>query len=68
MGSSFCLGISPLSVAIARRHWQTARLILAIATAQYQPSERNKGFSTRNVVLGAYNIWFKAWPVLDVKS
>jgi hypothetical protein len=44
---------TPLFVAIARRHWETARLILAIAVAQYHPKEDDKGFSIRDLVLGA---------------
>ncbi|KAF8260330.1 hypothetical protein EI94DRAFT_1780506 [Lactarius quietus] len=33
------LGWTPLTVAVHRRHWNTARLVLAIATAQYQPRD-----------------------------
>ncbi|KAI9060760.1 ankyrin [Trametes sanguinea] len=32
-------GITPLSVALQKRRWDTARLVLAIATAQYKPEE-----------------------------
>ncbi|KAL7278324.1 hypothetical protein ACG7TL_008300 [Trametes sanguinea] len=32
-------GVTPLSVALQNRHWDTARLVLAIATAQYKPEE-----------------------------
>ena len=33
------IGWTPLLVALHRRHWDTARLVLAIAKAQYQPGD-----------------------------
>ncbi|TFY76764.1 hypothetical protein EWM64_g7248 [Hericium alpestre] len=39
------LGVSPLAVALERRHWQTARLILAIASAQYKPDNNVEHFN-----------------------
>ncbi|PCH39851.1 ankyrin [Wolfiporia cocos MD-104 SS10] len=43
---------NPLSISIARRHWDTARLVLAIASAQYEP-EKSKAtkFQMRGIVL-----------------
>ena len=32
-------GWTPFFVAVHRRHWETARLVIAIATAQYQPPD-----------------------------
>ncbi len=32
-------GWTPFFVALHRRHWETARLVVAIATAQYQTSD-----------------------------
>lgn len=32
-------GWTPFLVALHRRHWETARLVIAIATAQYQASD-----------------------------
>ncbi|KAH8111009.1 ankyrin repeat protein [Phellopilus nigrolimitatus] len=46
---------TPLSVAILARKWDTAKLILAIATAQYKPKEETneKRFNEQNFVLDA---------------
>ncbi|KAA1479103.1 ankyrin [Dentipellis sp. KUC8613] len=41
---------SPLSVAIQRRKWDTARLILAIAYAQYFPNEVTERFNVNDLV------------------
>lgn len=35
----FYPGWTPFLVALHRRHWETARLVIAIATAQYQPPD-----------------------------
>jgi hypothetical protein len=36
-------GHTPLQVAIIKRHWETARLLLAICAAQYKPEEKKLG-------------------------
>ena len=47
-------GVSPLTLALKHRHWATARLILAIATAQYQPQDvKVPKFMVTRVTLGA---------------
>ncbi|KAI0263726.1 hypothetical protein BC834DRAFT_290264 [Gloeopeniophorella convolvens] len=38
-------GWTPFSVAVHRRHWETARLVLAIAAAQYQSPEEATPFN-----------------------
>ncbi|TFY63651.1 hypothetical protein EVG20_g6224 [Dentipellis fragilis] len=43
-------GWSPLSVAIQRRKWDTARLIIAIASAQYFPDEVKERFNVNDLV------------------
>lgn len=46
---------TPLSVAIQARKWDTARLIIAIAIAQWTPPEdqaQKKKFTTRDIDLG----------------
>ena len=40
------IGWTPLLVALHRRHWDTARLVLAIAKAQYQPRDTESGRTT----------------------
>ncbi|GJE83966.1 ankyrin [Phanerochaete sordida] len=35
-------GYSPLYIAILRRHWETAKVILAIASAQYSPDDETQ--------------------------
>lgn len=35
-------GYSPLYIAVLRRHWDTAKLILAIAAAQYSPDDQTQ--------------------------
>ena len=40
------IGWTPLLVALHRRHWNTARLVLAIAKAQYQPGDTECGRKT----------------------
>ncbi|GBE83207.1 hypothetical protein SCP_0502540 [Sparassis crispa] len=43
---------TPLSIALERGHWDTARLVLAIAHAQHQPDEsKAQKFQTRDIVL-----------------
>ncbi|KAJ7499894.1 ankyrin repeat protein, partial [Mycena latifolia] len=44
-------GITPLFAAIAGRHWDTARLIVAVASAQYKPVVQTGRFNTSNIVL-----------------
>jgi hypothetical protein len=39
LSHTYLTGWTPLLVALHRRHWETARLVLAIAIAQYQPPE-----------------------------
>ncbi|KZS99374.1 uncharacterized protein LAESUDRAFT_765616, partial [Laetiporus sulphureus 93-53] len=44
---------NPLSLAVAGHHWDTARLILAIAAAHHHPEPDKAGkFQTRNIMLG----------------
>ncbi|KAI0628020.1 ankyrin [Trametes polyzona] len=44
--------LSPLSMALNNRQWDAARLVLAIAVAQYKPKEEKPGkFVTKNLVL-----------------
>ena len=38
---NFGLGLTPFSIAVERRKWDTARLILAIAVAQYEADEKD---------------------------
>lgn len=53
---------TPLSVAIQARKWDSARLIIAIAIAQWTPpedkAEENK-FTTRDIDLGKYRSYFQ---------
>ncbi|KAF8169052.1 hypothetical protein K438DRAFT_1730433 [Mycena galopus ATCC 62051] len=44
-------GLTPLFAAVCGRHWDTARLILAIAAAQYKPSAKADRFTTSNIDL-----------------
>ncbi|KAF8169046.1 hypothetical protein K438DRAFT_1921395 [Mycena galopus ATCC 62051] len=44
-------GLTPLFAAVCGRHWDTARLILAIAAAQYKPSAKADSFTTSNIDL-----------------
>ncbi|KAJ8080919.1 hypothetical protein PM082_017754 [Marasmius tenuissimus] len=37
-------GLTTLSVAVAQRHWETARLIFTISAAQFKPDEKEKQF------------------------
>ena len=44
---------TPLDVALYRRHWETARLVLAIAAAQYKPDEPDdKSFDAKDLLPG----------------
>ena len=46
-------GTTPLALAVESRHWTTARLILAIAAAQYKPSEKQAAkFTVKDIALG----------------
>lgn len=52
-GSKWQRGYTPLSLAVMQRKWDTAKLIIAIATAQYSPLEKKQEkFTTRNLALG----------------
>ncbi|KIL59500.1 hypothetical protein M378DRAFT_200085 [Amanita muscaria Koide BX008] len=44
-------GITPFSVAVANRKWDTARLILAIASAQYKKEDTAAHFSSGDIEL-----------------
>ncbi|KAH9022591.1 hypothetical protein EDB84DRAFT_1564938 [Lactarius hengduanensis] len=44
------LGWTPFLVALHRRHWDTARLVLAIAKAQYQPPDTEIGETSGGVL------------------
>ncbi|KAJ7165671.1 ankyrin repeat protein [Mycena crocata] len=44
-------GITPLFAAIRGRHWDTARLIVAIIAAQYKPAAQNGRFDTSGMNL-----------------
>ncbi|KAJ6544332.1 hypothetical protein B0H19DRAFT_1380614 [Mycena capillaripes] len=48
---SNCAGLTPLFAAVAGRHWDTARLVLAITAAQYKPTTKTQAFSTSNLNL-----------------
>ncbi len=48
----FAIGYTPLSAAVAGRRWSTAKLILAIAAAQYQPSENDEKIEFNINVIG----------------
>jgi hypothetical protein len=45
-------GLTPLFAAVCGRHWDTARLVLAIAAAQYKPAAKPGKFTTSNIDLG----------------
>ena len=46
-------GATPLTLAIDHRHWSTARLVLAIAVAQYKPADaKPPKFKLSKVTLG----------------
>ncbi|KAF8335552.1 hypothetical protein F5887DRAFT_921076 [Amanita rubescens] len=45
-------GITPFSIAVKRRKWDTARLILAIAIAQYEADEKEVVFSVDDMDIG----------------
>ncbi|RDB20232.1 hypothetical protein Hypma_012624 [Hypsizygus marmoreus] len=44
-------GHTPLFAAVMGRRWSTAKLILAIAAAQYHPADKVKKFTTRGITL-----------------
>ena len=46
------LGYTPLFVAISGRQWSTAKLIIAIATAQYHPDEEDNVDYSENIQFG----------------
>ena len=45
-------GVTPFSIAVERRKWDTARLILAIAVAQFEAEDAEVVFSVNNMDLG----------------
>ncbi|KAI0738301.1 ankyrin [Daedaleopsis nitida] len=45
--------ITPLSLALEHRHWPTARLVLAIAVAQYKPTDKTTKYKIPKVTLDA---------------
>ncbi|KAF8335572.1 ankyrin repeat protein [Amanita rubescens] len=45
-------GLTPFSIAVERRKWDTARLILAIAVAQYEADEKEVVFSVDDMDIG----------------
>ncbi len=47
-------GWTPFLVALHRRHWDTARLVLAIAMAQYQPPDTEIDATTSAILHGDY--------------
>lgn len=47
-------GVTPFSIAVERRKWDTARLILAIAVAQFEAEETEVVFSVDNMELGKF--------------
>ena len=51
----FPVGWTPLLVALHRRHWDTARLVLAIAKAQYQPPKPEIDPTTATILDGDYS-------------
>ncbi|EPQ59792.1 ankyrin [Gloeophyllum trabeum ATCC 11539] len=53
VGSNMYRGWTPLAVAVLARRWDTARLIMAIAVAQYKsPEEKQAPFEFRGINLG----------------
>ena len=53
--SDICfVGWTPFLVALHRRHWDTARLVLAIATAQYQSPETETVATANPIIHGNY--------------
>lgn len=42
-------GFTPLHIAVAQRNWGTAKLIIAIAMAQYKPAEPQLMTMTRTI-------------------
>ena len=47
-------GVTPFSIAVERRKWDTARLILAIAVAQYEAEDAEVVFSVDDMDLGIF--------------
>ena len=52
VGIDFGLGLRQFSIAIERRKWDTARLILAIAVAQYKADDKEVVFSVDDMDIG----------------
>lgn len=46
------LGYTPLFAAVATRRWSTAKLILALAAAQYEPDENDEKIEFDMNVIG----------------
>lgn len=58
-------GYTPLYAAVCGRNWDTVGLVLSIATAQYQPKEKEKKFSVRDIDLGAFNSMTSVLKILN---
>lgn len=59
--SYYASGFTPLSVAINRHHWSTAKLILAISAAQYVPYDENDNkFKISDINLGGSTVEYCA--------
>lgn len=50
------LGYTPLSAAVIGRKWDTAKMVMAIAVAQYQPKDKTEKFSVQGILLGKCHI------------
>ncbi|KAK2459398.1 hypothetical protein APHAL10511_008585 [Amanita phalloides] len=50
-GGRYITGVTPFSIAVEKRMWDTARLILAIAAAQYEVEESEAEFSVGHMDL-----------------
>ena len=61
---NFGLGLTPFLIAVEKRKWDTARLILAIAVAQYEADEKEVVFSVDDVDIGK-STSFKVSTVRD---
>lgn len=54
-----CAGVSPLSLALQHRRWATARVVLAIAVAQYKPVDaKPPKFRVRKVLIGKHSPFY----------
>ena len=57
--SDFTPGVTPFSIVVERRKWNTAHLILAIAVAQFEAEDTEIVFSVDNMDLGKFYQLFK---------